>query len=59
MTELQRDPLGPLNRLLGYVIAIAAIAMLLYAVSNTIRYRNGVGPHADIPRLSSDVRFWG
>jgi hypothetical protein len=37
MTELQRDPLGPLNRLLGYVIAIAAIAMLLYAVSNTIR----------------------
>jgi len=37
MTELQRDPHGPLNRLVDYVIAIAAIAMLLYAVSNMIR----------------------
>jgi hypothetical protein len=27
-----RDPFGPLNTLLGYVIAMAAIAMLVYAV---------------------------
>jgi uncharacterized protein len=30
--ELPRDPFGPLNSLLGYVIAIAAIAMLVYTV---------------------------
>jgi len=36
MTELQRDPFYRINRLLGYVIASAAIAMLVYAVSNTI-----------------------
>jgi len=36
MTEIQRDPLGPISSFLGYVIAIAAIAMLVYAVSDTI-----------------------
>ena len=37
MTELPRDPFGPLGSLLGYVIAIAAIAMLVYTVSPAIR----------------------
>ena len=40
ITEPSRDPFGPLNPmfgLLGYVIAIAAIAMLAYAVSPAIR----------------------
>jgi uncharacterized membrane protein YfcA len=37
MTEFPWDPLGPLSRLLGYVIAIAAIAMLVYTVSPAIR----------------------
>ena len=32
MTELPTDPFGPLGRLLGYVIAIAAVAMLAYTV---------------------------
>lgn len=32
MTELPHDPFGLLNRLLGYVIAILAIAMLLYTI---------------------------
>jgi len=32
MTELPTDPFGPLGRLLGYVIAIAAVVMLLYTV---------------------------
>ena len=33
MTELPRDPFGPLNTLLGYVIAILAIVMLVCAIS--------------------------
>jgi uncharacterized protein len=37
MTELPRDPFGPLGSLLGYVIAIAAIAMLIYTVLPAIR----------------------
>jgi hypothetical protein len=37
MIELPWDPLGPLGRLLGYVIAIAAIAMLVYTFSPAIR----------------------
>jgi hypothetical protein len=32
MTELPHDPFGRLNRLLGYVIAIVAIAMLVNAI---------------------------
>jgi hypothetical protein len=36
MTELPRDPFGPLGSLLGYVIAIATIAMLVYTVSPAI-----------------------
>jgi hypothetical protein len=32
MTELPHDPFGRLNRLLGYVIAIVAIAMLVHAI---------------------------
>jgi len=36
MTELPRDPFGPLNTLLGYVIAILAIVMLVYAISPAI-----------------------
>jgi hypothetical protein len=32
MTELPAEPFGPLARLLGYVLAIAAVAMLVYAV---------------------------
>jgi len=30
------DPFGPLNTFLGYVIAVAAIAMLAYAISPAI-----------------------
>jgi uncharacterized membrane protein YfcA len=37
MTELPRDPFGPLGSLLGYVIAILAIAILVYTVSPPIR----------------------
>jgi hypothetical protein len=37
MTELVCNPFGPLGRLLGYVIAVAAIAMLVYTVSPAIR----------------------
>ena len=37
MTELPRDPFVPLFDLLGYVIAAAAIAMLAYTVSPSIR----------------------
>lgn len=37
MTEYSFDPLGPLGRLLGYVIAILAVGMLLYTVSPAIR----------------------
>ena len=33
----ERDPFGPLGRLLGYVVVIAAIAMLAYTVSGIIR----------------------
>ena len=33
----ERDPFGPLGRLLGYVVMIAAIAMLVYTVSGIIR----------------------
>jgi len=33
----ERDPFGPLGRLLGYVVMIAAIAMLAYTVSGIIR----------------------
>jgi len=33
----ERDPFGPLGRLLGYVVMIAAIAMLVYMVSGIIR----------------------
>jgi uncharacterized membrane protein YfcA len=36
MTELSRDPFGPLNTLLGWVILIAAIAMLVHTVSPAI-----------------------
>jgi hypothetical protein len=36
MTEHPRDPLDSLNTLLGYVIAILAIAMLVYAISPAI-----------------------
>ena len=32
MTELPAEPFGPLARLLGYVLAITAVAMLVYAV---------------------------
>ena len=32
-----RDPFGPLGRLLGYVVMIAAIAMLVYTVSGLMR----------------------
>ena len=32
MTELPTDPFGPLGRLLGYVIAIAVFALLVYTV---------------------------
>ena len=32
MTELPHDPFGRLTRLLGYVIAIVAIAMLVHAI---------------------------
>ena len=31
------DPLGPLGRLLGYIIAIAAVGILVYAVSPPVR----------------------
>jgi uncharacterized protein len=37
VTELPRDPFGPLGSLLGYVIAILAIAILVYTVSPPIR----------------------
>jgi uncharacterized membrane protein YfcA len=37
MAELPRDPLDPVYRLLGYMIAVIAIAMLVYAVSPAIR----------------------
>jgi hypothetical protein len=33
---MPRDPFGPLGTLLGYVIAIAAIAMLVYIVSRAM-----------------------
>jgi hypothetical protein len=36
MTETPGDPFGPLNTFLGYVIAILAIAMLVYAISPAI-----------------------
>jgi uncharacterized membrane protein YfcA len=36
-TELPRDPFGPLGSLLGWVILIAAVAMLVYTVSPAIR----------------------
>jgi hypothetical protein len=36
MTKIPRDPFGPLGTLLGYVIAIAATAMLVYTVSRAI-----------------------
>jgi uncharacterized protein len=36
MTETPRDPFGPVNTFLGYVIAILAIAMLVYAISPAI-----------------------
>ena len=32
MTELPVDPFGRLNHLLGYVIAIVALAMLVHAI---------------------------
>ena len=32
MTEPPRDPFAPLNTLLGYVVAILAIGMLVFAV---------------------------
>jgi len=37
MTEPPRDPFAPLNTLLGYVVAILAIAMLVFAVLPPIR----------------------
>jgi hypothetical protein len=37
MTEFPRDPFEPLNTLLGSVIAIAAIAMLVYTIFPAIR----------------------
>jgi hypothetical protein len=37
MTEFPRDPFEPLNTLLGYVIAILAIAMLVYSFFPAIR----------------------
>jgi uncharacterized membrane protein YfcA len=36
-SDMTGEPFGPLRRLLGYVIAIAAIAMLVYTVSPAIR----------------------
>jgi uncharacterized protein len=32
MTEPPHDPFGPLNTLLGYIIATLAMAMLIFAV---------------------------
>jgi hypothetical protein len=37
MTEPPRDPLAPINTELGYVVAILAIAMLVFAVLPSIR----------------------
>jgi uncharacterized protein len=37
MTEPPRDPFAPLNTLLGYVVAIIAIAMLVFAALPQIR----------------------
>jgi hypothetical protein len=37
MIELQRDPFGPLLSVLGYIIGIAAIAMLIYTFFPAMR----------------------
>jgi len=35
--DVASEPFGPLNRLLGYVIVVLAVAMLAYTISPTIR----------------------
>jgi hypothetical protein len=37
MTKPPRDPFAPLNTLLGYVVAILAIAILVFAILPAIR----------------------
>ena len=53
MTELLFDPLGPLGRLLGYIITILAVGMLLYTVSPAIR----LSPSANAPCVMETSYF--